>query len=54
MYSEIADMGDTVLARPQALKLGSGKDIVMCCTVVIHTAMVLSIPRQGSGPSLRG
>lgn len=46
MYSEIADMDVTVLAHPQALKLQSGEDILICCTVVIHTAMVLSIPRQ--------
>ena len=39
---------------PQAVRLGSGKGMLICCTVIIHIAMVLSIPRQGSGPFLRG
>ena len=43
-----------VLTPPQALQLGSAKDILICCTVIIHTAMVLSISRQGSGPSFKG
>lgn len=42
-----------VLAFLQALQLESDKDILSCCTLNIHTTVVLSIPRQGLGPSLR-
>lgn len=43
-----------VLTPPQALQLGSGKDTLICCTVIIHTTVVLSIARQGSGWFFKG
>lgn len=43
-----------VPAPPQALQLGSGNDILVGCAVIIHTAMVLSIPRTGLGPFYKG
>lgn len=43
-----------VLTLPQVLQLGSGKDKLICCTVISHTAVVLSIARQGSGQCFKG